>query len=190
MKTSLMNFAALAFALAALPAAAHTGHGIETSGYLAGLAHPFSGLDHLLMMLAVGLWSATTTQCIWRAPLVFASALLLGALFMANGADFPAIEPMIAASVLVFGLLISARVRLPESVSTVMVAGFALFHGAAHGAELGTSIALAGMVISTVLLHGTGIAAGIWLRMHNQRWQRGIGASIALTGVGLAFNLA
>ena len=190
MKVPLRNFLLLPLALVALPAAAHSGHGRETVGFLAGLAHPFSGFDHLLAMLAVGLWSATTMRRIWLAPLTFAGVLLLGALLAANGLTLPAIEPMIAVSVLVLGLLIMARVRLPESVATALVVAFALFHGAAHGAELGASIALAGMGIATALLHGAGIGAGFWLRMRSRWWQRGIGAGIALTGVGLAFNLA
>lgn len=179
---------ALLLMLAALPAFAHPGHG-ETIGFFAGLAHPFTGLDHLLAMLAVGLWSATTTRRIWLAPLSFASVLLIGALLAVNGLVVPAVEPMIAASVLVLGLLIMAQVRLPEPMSALLVGGFAFFHGAAHGVELGATVALAGMVIATALLHGAGIGAGLLLKARSLWWQRGIGAGIALTGAGLAFNL-
>jgi len=188
MKSTLRNFLALPLALAALPAAAHAGHAAETHGFLAGLAHPFTGLDHLLAMLAVGLWSATTARRVWLAPLVFAVVLLLGALLTANGPFIPAVEPLVAASVLVLGLLVMARVRLHEAISALLVAGFALFHGAAHGAELGAGLALAGMVMATALLHGAGIVAGHWLSPRSRWWQRGIGACIALAGAGLALN--
>lgn len=180
---------AMLLTISALPALAHPGHGAETIGFLAGLAHPFTGLDHLLAMLAVGLWSATTTRRIWRAPLSFAGMLLIGALLAVNGLALPAVEPMIAASVLVLGLLIMARVQLPESVSVLLVGSFALFHGAAHGVELGVNIALAGMMIATALLHGAGIGAGLLLKVRSLWWQRGIGAGIALTGLGLAVNV-
>ena len=179
----------LLLTFAALPALAHPGHGSETIGFLAGLAHPFTGLDHLLAMLAVGLWSATTTKQIWLAPLSFAGMLLIGALLAMNGLALPAVEPMIAASVLVLGLLIVARIRLPELASGALVGGFALFHGAAHGVELGESAALIGMVIATAVLHSAGIGTGLLLKARSLWWQRGIGAGIALTGAGLAFNL-
>lgn len=189
MKAILRKLLILPLALVALPAVAHSGHGTETIGFLAGLIHPVTGLDHLLAMLAVGFWSATTTRRIWLAPLVFANVLLLGALLAVNGLAFPAVELMIVASVLVLGLLIMAHVSLPESAATALISGCALFHGTVHGAELGTSIALAGMVTSTALLHGIGITAGCLLRTRNQLWRRGIGAGITLTGVGLALNL-
>lgn len=184
---------ALLLTLATLPALAHPGHGADTVGFTTGLAHPFTGLDHLLAMLAVGLWSATTTRRIWLAPLSFAGMLLVGALLAVNGLVVPAVEPVITASVLVLGLLIMARVRLPESISIILVGSFALFHGAAHGAELGNGfesmVALIGMVIATALLHGTGIGAGLWIKARNLWWQRSLGAGIACTGASLALNL-
>ena len=175
--------------LAASTAFAHPGHGAETNGFMAGLAHPFTGLDHLLAMLAVGLWSATTTKRIWLAPLSFAGMLLIGALLAVNGLVVPAVEPTIAASVLALGLLIMASVRLPDFISAALVGSFALFHGAAHGVELGASAALVGMVIATAVLHSAGIGTGLLLKARSLWWQRGIGAGIALTGAGLALNL-
>jgi urease accessory protein len=189
MQTILRKFLTLTLVLTALPAAAHPGHGNGTIGLLAGFMHPLTGLDHLLAMFAIGLWSATTTRRAWLALLVFSGALLLGALLAANGLTLPALEPMLAASVLVLGLLLMSRVNLPEAAVAALVASFAWFHGAAHGAELGAGITLAGMMMSTMLLYGAGIAARCWLRMRNQWWQRGIGAGIALTGIGLALNL-
>lgn len=188
MRTVRITLATL-LALAALPVLAHPGHGSETVGFLAGLSHPFTGLDHLLAMLAVGLWSATTTRGSWLAPLSFAGMLLTGATLAANGVTVPVVEPMIAASLLTLGLLIMARVQLHESISALLVGGFALFHGAAHGVELGTSIALSGMVIATALLHAAGIGVGLLLKTRGLWWQRGIGAGITCAGAGLALNL-
>jgi len=175
--------------VAAVPAMAHTGHGSETLGFIAGFAHPFSGLDHLLAMLAVGLWSATTARRIWLAPLCFAAVLLAGALLATNGLVLPAVEPMIAASVLVLGLLVMARVRLPEAVAALVVGGFALFHGAAHGSELGSGAAVAGMVLATAALHTVGIAIGLAVKSREPWWQRGVGAGIVAAGAGLTLNL-
>lgn len=180
---------ALLLALAASSAFAHPGHGGDASGFTAGFLHPFSGLDHLLAMLAVGLWSATTTKRIWLAPLSFASMLLMGALFAAGGLDLPAVEPMIAASVCVLGLLVMTQANLPDAAAAALVAAFALFHGAAHGHELGASLALTGMVCATALLHAIGIFIGLAFDARNLWWRRGVGAAIAMTGLGLAFNL-
>ena len=174
--------------LAALPVSAHPGHGPDTLGFVAGFEHPFTGLDHLLAMLAVGLWSATASRRIWLAPLSFVSVLLIGAWLAMNGLVLPAVEPMIAASVLVLGLLVMARVRLPDSLSAVLVGSFALFHGAAHGVEFGTTAALSGMAIATALLHGVGIMAGPLIKTKNSWWLRGIGAGTALIGASLALN--
>lgn len=146
----MRKFLLLLLVAAALPAAAHPGLGRETVGFLAGFTHPASGVDHLLAMLAVGFWSATATRRIWRTPLVFATVLLLGALLALGGLTFPAVEPMIAASVLLLGLMVMSRVQLPEPAASLMIASFALFHGAAHGDELGAGSALAGMAVIPV----------------------------------------
>lgn len=176
-------------AFVALPALAHPGHDGNLAGFAAGFAHPFSGLDHLLAMLAVGVWSATTSRRIWLAPLFFAGTLLIGALLAANGIVLPGVEPMVAASVLLLGLLVMARVRLPDIASAALVAVFALFHGAAHGNELGLGDALVGMVLATASLHSLGLLMGMAIETRGHGWQRSIGAGIALSGIGFAFNL-
>jgi len=181
---------ALILAMAALPAYAHPGHGVMT-GFLAGFAHPFSGLDHLLAMIAVGLWSATSARRVWLAPLSFATLLLLGAVLSATGwLILPAQESMIAASVLLLGLLVMTGARLPDTASALLIGGFALFHGAAHGQELESGLALAGMVAATALLHLSGIAIGLQLKTAElMTWRRGIGAGIAMAGAGLVLEL-
>jgi len=180
---------ALALAALSFSAAAHVGDAHDHGGFLTGFLHPVTGLDHLAAMLAVGVWSAMTTTRIWVAPLSFAALLLAGALLAQAGMAFPAIEPMIAASMLVVGLLLAARVKLPEAAGAVLVGAFALFHGAAHGQELAAGAALAGMVLGTALLHAVGIALGLGLKRANQWLPRVAGGVVALMGLNMAWGL-
>ena len=174
-------------------AVAHTGsdgamHHNIGDALAAGFTHPFTGLDHLAAMLALGLWSALSTQRVWLAPLAFAGTLLAGALLGFAGIWLWAVEPMIVASLLVLGLLVSTRATLPLMAGVGLAAAFALFHGIAHGQELSGPLgawALAGMVAATMLLHGIGIALGLTMK-HGQRWlPRLAGAGIASFGLTL-----
>ena len=186
----------VALLLAALPlaASAHTGvDGGLHHGLAAGFLHPLAGADHLAAMVAVGLWSALAARRAWPdllwAPLGFASMLLAGALAGLAGVQLPAVEPMIAASLLVLGLLFVTQRRLPPLAAAALVGAFAVFHGMAHGQELagesGAALTLAGMLAATVLLHAAGIAAG-WALRHGHRWlPRLAGAAVALFGVAL-----
>lgn len=178
--------AAPGLALAHLGNDAGLHHGL---GFLAGLEHPFTGLDHLLAMVAVGIWSAMTTKRIWLAPASFAGMLLVGALLGAAGLSLGGIEPIIAASLLVLGLLVAARVHLPGPAGASLVGAFALFHGVAHGTELaGANVfaaALAGMLLGTLLLHLAGIGIGLTLNARNPWWSRVLGGGVALLGGGL-----
>lgn len=205
---ALRQTALVLLAVAALPAFAHTGadagvhHGLAagaalTSSFLAGFLHPLTGLDHLAAMLAVGLWSALVArsqrELLW-APLAFVAALLAGALMGLAGVRLPGVEPMIAASLLVLGLLVFTQCRLPAAAAAALVGAFAIFHGIAHGHELagasGAAITLAGMVAATALLHGAGIGLGAVLR-HAGRWvPRTAGAGVALLGLALLGRLA
>ncbi len=188
----MRNLFALMTAFITLPAFAHPGNSTESIGFgfAQGFIHPLGGLDHLLAMVAVGLWSATTARRVWLAPLSFAGLLLIGTLPAIGAIALPLVESMITASVLLLGFLVMARVHLPELACAVLVGSFALFHGAAHGTELGTGIALAGMALATALLHGLGIGGGLLLMKFNLWWQRAVGGCIAFAGAGLAFNLA
>lgn len=177
------------FLFIALPAFAHSGHAAQTVSFMDGFIHPLTGFDHVLAMFAVGLWSATTTKRIWLAPLSFAAMLLVGALLAQGGFALPAVEPIVAASVLLLGLLVMARSHFPEVATAALVGSFALFHGAAHGQELSAPTALAGMVLATALLHCLGIAAGSQLKSRSLWWQRIVGAGIALAGTGLVAGL-
>jgi len=177
-------------------ASAHTGTDGAAhihAGFLDGLLHPFTGLDHLAAMLAVGAWSALTARRLWAAPLAFAAMLLAGALLGLAGVDLPAVEPMVATSVLVLGLLVALRARLPAVLAAALVGGFAVFHGLAHGMELaggtGHAAPLLGMLLATVALHGAGLGLGRVLRA-NAWAPRAAGAGVACLGAALLAQLA
>ncbi|TWC69406.1 HupE/UreJ family protein [Herbaspirillum sp. SJZ099] len=157
-------------ALAAGSAAAHPGHPDSvmhaSASFMSGFEHPFSGIDHLLAMLAVGLWAAQNKQrALWVLPLAFPLMMVAGALLAIAGLSVPAVETGIAASVAVLGLLIAFAVRMPLWGSTLVVSLFALFHGYAHGTELphGSSAAMYGIgfILATALLHAAGLVVGV-----------------------------
>lgn len=164
------------------------------SGFLAGLQHPFSGLDHLCAMVAVGIWSAMTAQRVWLAPAAFAAMLAGGALLGAAGLVLPGVEPAIAASLLIIGLLVAARVHLPGPAGALLIGAFAVFHGIAHGAELaGATVfaaALAGVLAGTMLLHLSGIGVGLTLKSRTPWPARLLGGGVAVFGAVLLTRLA
>ena len=179
----------------ALPALAHTGAlGDHVHpGFMAGLLHPFTGIDHLAAMLAVGVWSALAVRPVWVAPLAFVALLGAGALGGLAGVAVPGVEPMIAASLLVTGLLIATRAQRPVWAAALVAGLFAFFHGAAHGMELsgvGVAQALAGMLIGSAALHLTGI--GLGRRVFDQRrWLSAMaGGAVALLGSALLLRMA
>lgn len=162
------------------------------SAFLTGFVHPFTGTDHMLAMIVVGLWSALALRRIWAAPVVFASILLIGGLLGFGGIQVPVVEPMIAASLLVLGLLLATRAALPTAAALGLVSVFALFHGVAHGSELPAGHALAaltGMVLATLVLHLSGIVAGYFARTRSVWLPRLVGAGVATVGVGLLGGL-
>lgn len=180
---------ALPLLLVAGSALAHSGHG--EAGFASGFAHPMSGLDHMLAMLAVGLYAARAKGAQrWQLPAAFVLAMLGGAGLGALGIALPLVEGGIAASVLVFGLLIAFLAKLPARAAVPLVAAFALFHGFAHHAEMGAgSLAAyaAGFAAGTALLHAAGYLLARW--MPEAGWavkaQRVAGGLIAGTGAVL-----
>lgn len=171
---------------------AHAGIG-AASGWVYGMLHPFTGLDHLTAMIAVGLWATQMGgRAVWLAPLTFISVMALGGLLGMNAIELPFIEGGILASMLVLGVLIAAAIRLPLIASLALVGFFALFHGYAHGAEMplnasGMSYAL-GFMLSTAALHLTGVGmATLLAKTGRAHWLRSAGASIALFGGALCF---
>lgn len=191
--TTLVFIAACALSTVA---SAHIGTDVGAHskiGFFDGLLHPLTGLDHLTAMLAVGFWSALTARRLWTTPLAFAALLLAGAWLGLAGMALPAVEPMIAASLLILGLLVALRAHLPAMLAAALVGVFAIFHGVAHGTELAaaTQIAapLAGLLISTVTLHMTGLVLGLALRTRYQWWPRLAGAAVTLLGGVLLLQL-
>ena len=185
---STLGLAALC--LPALALAHVGGDGAAHHGFAAGFTHPFTGIDHLLAMLLIGLWSATLTRRWWVAPLAFVVMLLVGALLASAGLALPAVEPVIALSLVLLGALLAARTAWPAAAMAAVAALFALFHGAAHGTELQGMEALAGMVLATALLHGIGLFAGHALRRHSLWWARTAGIVASLVGAVLLFGAA
>jgi urease accessory protein len=182
--------AALAAMLLLWPLAAwaHVATG-EAGGFLSGLSHPVSGLDHVVAMIAVGLWGAQLGMpALWVLPVAFPMLMAVGGMLGLIGAPLPGVEIGIALSAVVLGALVLGRARLPLAAAVAVVAFFALFHGHAHGTELeaGQNAMLysVGFVIATGLLHGVGIAIGLI-----QRWEigrhalRGAGALVAAAGL-------
>lgn len=182
---------AAALALIAAPAVAHTGHG-ATSGLVAGLAHPVLGADHLLAMLAVGLWSGfALPRHFWAGATTFMAAMAVGAGLSWSGLGIPMVEAWITASVAVFGILMllarRGQSREFTGASLAAIALFALCHGHAHATEAsGTVLAyLAGFLISTAALHlaGIGLARAVAQGRAARVAQTALGS--AITGAGL-----
>lgn len=176
-KITALGLVAAAALLAAPAAFAHAGHEAGDGGFVGGLVHPFTGFDHLLVMLGVGVWSAMLAKKAWPdllwAPLGFVAPLSAGALMGTTGASLPLVEPMVVVSLVVVGLLVATRARMPAPAAAAVVGAFAVFHGIAHGQEfaqaaVGTGNAIAGMALATALLHAAGIVLG-WTLLRTQR---------------------
>ncbi|WP_043308857.1 HupE/UreJ family protein [Pseudomonas sp. ML96] len=179
---------AIALFLSPALAFAHTGH--DHSGLMAGVAHPITGLDHLLAMLAVGLWAAQQNGAArWALPLTFVGSMLLGGLLGFAGVEIPLMETGIAGSVLAFGLLVAVAARLPMALSVGLTALFALTHGVAHGLELPDLASpwgyAAGFVAATAALHGLGYVVVRYLPRAAAPLVRIAGAAGAGAGVWL-----
>ena len=179
--------------LLASPAVAHSGTGLP-GGVAAGLLHPFSGFDHMLAMVAVGLWGAFLGRpLIVLLPVIFPAVMALGGALGIAGVPLPPVEIGIALSVLVLGAMIAGAVRAPVWLACGLVAVFAIFHGYAHGSELpsaadpiGYSL---GFVLATGLLHVLGIGIGlINHRPGGVAITRSAGALIAACGVYFLVN--
>jgi urease accessory protein len=174
------------------PASAHL-LGMHGAGFEQGVAHPFTGLDHLLAMLAVGMWAAQQGgRALWSIPLAFVAMMTLGGTLALTGMQLPMVETGIATSVLVLGLLVTFSARLPLAAGATLVGVFALFHGHAHGTEIpqaASPVAYAlGFVLATAALHGIGIALGKYLKDSTLPWLQMSGAAVAATGVWLMYS--
>lgn len=176
--------------LALLPsmAFAHTGHG-EGAALLSGITHPLGGLDHVLAMLAVGLWAGITgARAVWTLPLAFVAAMIAGGALGAAGIGLPMVEPMILASIIVIGALAAMALRPGLAASLGLVALFGLFHGHAHGTEgpaSGLALYALGYAGATMALHLAGIAL---VRFAPRQIARATAAVTSLGGGVLLFS--
>lgn len=165
-------------------ALAHPGHGLSSA--YAGFMHPFMGWDHLLMMLAVGVWAAKLKGNLrWQLPLTFVSFMAIGAGVGFLGLRLVGMETAIASSVIVMGILLVMNLRLSPQIRVIIIASFALFHGLAHGVELNSTqnvSALVGMLLATLILHGIGYVAG--LQQHQIRRWVDIGLALVMVFTG------
>lgn len=196
MKVSALRLPALAAAVALLPQAAfaHT-LGAEGAGFAHGFLHPVGGWDHLLAMVAVGLWAAQRGgKAFWALPATFVASMILGGVFGMTGVALPQVELGIAASVIVLGAVIAVQARFPLALCVAVVGGFGVFHGQAHGAEMPVAATPAlyalGFVLATALLHATGLASvaltrKLALDTVSQWTVRASGAAMSLAGVAL-----
>ncbi|RWM04657.1 MAG: HupE/UreJ family protein [Mesorhizobium sp.] len=191
--TKRTTLAAILFLAAAMPAYAHVGIGTASS-FAAGFAHPLSGLDHMAVMIAVGLWAALKGgKAAWVWPLAFVAVMLAGAALGMLHVPVPFVEPGILASVVALGLLVAMAVDLPVSAGVAVIGLFALFHGHAHGTEVPENAGgleyMAGFAVTTTLLHAVGIAAALRFGLRFRGLIRAAGAACAAVGVGLAFGV-
>jgi urease accessory protein len=175
------------------PASAHTGS--MSGGFVGGFAHPLFGPDHVVAMVAVGLWGVLLgAPAIWLLPVVFPLVMAMGGVIGILGVPLPGVEIGIAISAIVLGAMVALAVRPALWVAAVLVGAFAIFHGHAHGAELppgADAVAYSlGFVIATGLLHLAGIGFGTLARWPAGRVAvRAVGGAIALAGVAFLVAL-
>lgn len=174
-------------------ASAHSETG-TVGGFVSGFKHPIGGLDHIVAMVAVGLWGAFLGgRAMWMLPVVFPVVMAFGGALGVLGVPFPAVETGIAVSGVILGLMVACALKPPLWMAAVIVGFFAIFHGVAHGRELpqaANALTYAvGFVISTGLLHLSGIALGLLVRWPWGRITVRLGGiAIALVGFGFLFK--
>jgi urease accessory protein len=187
--------AVLALLATALPAQAHT-ESSAGGGFLTGFLHPLTGIDHLLAMLAVGMWGAQLGMpAIWVLPVAFPLVMAIGGVLGVAGVALPGAETAIVLSVILLGAAIASGRRPPLPFAAALVALFAIFHGYAHGRELPAQTSAidfsAGFVLATGCIHLTGIGIGTVTKLpHGMQMLRAGGGAIALVGCLLAWRLA
>jgi urease accessory protein len=190
-----ISFAAAALIASSLPAFAHI-TGEAHHSFSAGFTHPIFGADHVLAMVAVGLWASQISThnnqqtALWTVPLAFVAFMAGGFMMAAFGINLPFVEPAILASVIALGLLVAIAARMPTAAASAIVASFALFHGYAHGTEMHGANAIQfgiGFIAATMMLHIAGIALGLGLTRLSTGLSRVLGGLTAVAGLSLAF---
>ncbi|MCV0424269.1 MAG: HupE/UreJ family protein [Roseibium sp.] len=191
-----LGLAAIVLSFASSPALAHLDPA-EHGSFAAGFSHPLFGTDHVLAMIAVGLWAALLGgRAVWMLPTAFVSAMVAGFFLSLAGMPLPYVEPFILLSVVVLGVVVALALRLPLGLCAALVAAFGICHGHAHGGEIGTAGEIAyagGFVLATALLHAAGllIGHGANIAAHNNpgwasRIIRALGVATASGGIYLA----
>ena len=190
----LLSLAAAATAGFSTAALAHVGDHSHMS-FTEGMLHPFSGLDHVLAMVAVGLWASQLGgRALWLLPLTFPAVMAVGAALGLSGVTLPWVEIGIAGSVMVLGAVVALALRPSLAISIPLIGAFALLHGYTHGIELPASASAlsygAGFIAATLVLHAVGIATGlIGGRLPVRFAARTTGGAIAVLGVVLLVML-
>ncbi len=170
----------------------------DAGGFVHGFSHPISGLDHILTMVAVGLFAAHLGgRALWLVPLAFVSVMAAAGLLGMAGVVLPFVETGIALSVVALGLAIALRLNLPTSAAVALAGFFAIFHGHAHGAELPDNVSgLAyglGFVSATALLHLAGIGIGVTIgragQVHGRRLLQIGGGAMSLAGLAILVGI-
>lgn len=176
---------AMLLMLFALPAVAHP-VAVSGSGLVNGLIHPLAGMDHVLAMIAVGLWAARRgAQVEWKIPIMFSIMLLAGAVLAISSLQLPWLETLIASSMLVLGLLISLQPKVRTSMAILLIGGFAVYHGYAHGivsTVMMSSEYLVGLWVSTALLQLVGVAMALLIARMNMKLLRWSGVPLIAVG--------
>jgi urease accessory protein len=186
--TKTLALAVLGSILCMASAQAHTSVGVA-SGLINGFLHPITGLDHLVAMVAVGLWGAQLgSPAIWTLPITFPLVMAVGGLFGVAGVPLPYVEEVVALSGIALGAAVAVRLRPPLWIAAVLVGVFAIFHGYAHGRELPNAVDPlaygAGFVIATGMLHLCGIVIGLLVQWpFGERAVRACGAAIGCIGL-------
>ena len=164
----------------------------DTHSFVAGVIHPLAAIDHTSVMALVGIWGALVGgRAIWAWPLIFVAAMMIGFATAAWGQQLALVEPAIAASIVVFGVLSAFRVKLPVIFGGAIVGLFALFHGHVHGTEVAArnlTSYTAGFTVSTASLHCAGIALGLCIRRPVEKiaseWKRRLSTATRMISGG------
>jgi urease accessory protein len=175
--------------LAATGAQAHVGVD-DTNGFVHGFMHPIGGIDHVLVMVAVGLFAAHLGgRALWLVPASFVSMMIVGGIIGMTGVGLPFVEVGIGLSVVILGLAVAIGYRLPVAAAMAMVGLLAIFHGHAHGVEMPDSASGVGFVLATASLHAVGIGLGLGIgklsEAHGTHVLRLAGSAMALAGIAI-----
>jgi urease accessory protein len=190
MNMSRLFLTVVTLLIASTAAYAHTGVG-DTSGFIHGFTHPISGIDHILAMVAVGLFAAHLGG-LWLVPLSFVSMMVVGSVFGIAGVNLPFVEIGIGLSVIVLGFAVAFGFHTPNVAAMILVGFFAIFHGHTHGAEMPESVSglqyAFGFVAATATLHASGIGMGFLIGRMGEtsaRILRATGSAMALAGIAI-----